>query len=86
MSELGLHLGFKVRMRFTVRVRFWVELRVLILGLGLHLGFKVRMRFRRVGRGVRWVRTHPPSPPRVEKVRLERAKDELTKKEKERQR
>ena len=32
---------------------------------------------RRVGRGgVRWVRTHPP---RAEKVRLKRAKDELRK-------
>ena len=33
---------------------------------------------RRVGRGVRWVRKHPP-PPWAEKVRLERSKDELAK-------
>ena len=50
-----------------------------------HLDIKPVNVFRRVGRGVRWVRNPPPpSPPRSEKVRLERAKDELTKKERQR--
>ena len=60
LEKIGEGL-FTPNLRFKISIDYWYCRR--------------KVAARRVGRGVRWVRTHPP---RAEKVRLERSKDELT--------